>query len=73
MMTESKKRMLERYNEGLGFYKQRRFAEALECFHRALDAEPGDGPTKFYIKRCHDLMKQPPPSDWDGVFTMTTK
>ena len=77
MMSEQKKRMLESYNEGLGLYKQRRFKEALERFTAALqfkgEGEPDDGPTKLYIKRCLDLIKNPPPPDWDGVYTMETK
>jgi len=73
MMSENKKKLLEHYNEGLNLYKQRKFAEALARFNTALKFEPGDGPTKLYISRCLELSKDPPPPDWDGVFTMTTK
>jgi hypothetical protein len=73
MMSEQKKRMLESYNEGLGFYKRRKFSEALARFNAALQFEPGDGPTKLYISRCLELIKNPPGDDWDGVYTMETK
>jgi hypothetical protein len=77
MMTEKKKRMLESYNKGLTLYKQKKFTEALACFHEALQHkekdEPEDGPTKLYIARCQELIKTPPPPDWDGVYTMETK
>jgi tetratricopeptide (TPR) repeat protein len=73
MMTESKKRMLASYNEGLGLYKKRKFAEALACFQRALEVEPKDGPTLVYIKRCNNFIANPPGDDWDGVYTMDTK
>jgi hypothetical protein len=77
MMSEQKKRMLESYNEGLRLYKQKKFTEALGRFNAALQFkhEDGheDGPTKLYISRCLELIKNPPPPDWDGVYTMTTK
>ncbi len=73
MLTESKRKMLENYNEGLKLYKAMRFKEALSVFKKALECEPEDGPTRLYIARCVELSKNPPSSDWDGVFTMTTK
>jgi hypothetical protein len=77
MLSEQKKRMLESYNEGLSLYKKKRFSEALEQFNTALqfkkEGEPEDGPTKLYIRRCLELIKNPPGDDWDGVFTMETK
>ncbi len=73
MISEDKKAMLQYYNEGLRLYKAMKFKEALNTFKKALQYEPEDGPTKLYISRCIELSKNPPPSDWDGVFTMTTK
>jgi hypothetical protein len=73
MMSEQKKRMLEKYNEGLGLYKRKKFAEALERFEAALRFKDDDGPTKLYIKRCLELIKNPPGDNWDGVYTMETK
>jgi tetratricopeptide (TPR) repeat protein len=73
MVSEQKRQMLKHYNEGLSLYKTRKFKEALNVFEKALEYEPGDGPTKLYISRCKELIKNPPPLDWDGVYTMTTK
>ena len=73
MLMENKKKMLELYNQGLDLYKQMKFKEALVSFQKALEHEPEDGPTKLYISRCIELSRNPPPPDWDGVFTMTTK
>jgi len=73
MLSESKKKMLDSYSEGLRLYKELRFQEALAKFKAALQYEPEDSPTKLYISRCIELAKNPPPPDWDGVFTMTTK
>jgi hypothetical protein len=73
MITENKRKMLEHYNEGLKLYKSMKFGDALRAFKKALEYEPEDGPTRLYIARCVELSKNPPPPDWDGVFTMTTK
>lgn len=73
MLSESKQKMLEHYNEGLKLYKEMKFKEALNSFKTALQYESSDGPTRLYIARCVELSKNPPPPDWDGVFTMTTK
>jgi hypothetical protein len=73
MVSEQKRQMLKHYNEGLRLYKTRKFREALTVFEKALEYEQEDGPTKLYISRCKELIKKPPPLDWDGVYTMTTK
>ncbi|MFW5800269.1 MAG: tetratricopeptide repeat protein [Spirochaetota bacterium] len=65
--------MLEQYNKGLELYKQRKFEEAKKYFEKALEIKPGDGPSQLYIERCEEFIKNPPPKDWDGVFTFTTK
>lgn len=73
MITEEKKKVLENYNQGLAAYKEKRWDDALAAFHKALEFDPDDGPSKLYIERCEHFKKEPPPEDWDGVFTMTTK
>lgn len=72
-MTEQQKRLLEQYNKALNLYKQREWEKALNEFKKALEIVPDDGPSKLYIERCLEYMKNPPPSDWDGVFVMKTK
>ena len=73
MLSENKKQMLEYYNKGLQLYKEMKFKEALKMFKQAITYEPDDGPSRLYIARCVELSKNPPPPEWDGVFTMTTK
>ena len=72
-MTEELKNLLEHYNKGLTLYRERKFKDALQSFKKALEVRPEDGPSKVYIERCEVLIKDPPPANWDGVFTMTTK
>jgi len=73
MLTPELEKVLLNYNEGLALYKQRKWTEARTCFQAALDAKPDDGPSKLYVERCDHFLENPPPEDWDGVFTMTTK
>ena len=73
MIDKKIKELLGFYNSGLGLYKERKFKGALKEFKKALELKPGDGPSKLYIERCEILIKEPPPPDWDGVFTMTSK
>jgi adenylate cyclase len=65
--------MLERYEMALMFYRDQRFEDALELFTELHEVDPDDGPTKVGKMRCETYVKNPPPPEWDGVFTMTTK
>ncbi len=73
MLTKEKEEVLKYYNLGLTSYKQRKWEEAIKSFEMALKVDPEDGPSKLYLQRAKDYKKTPPPDDWDGVFTMTTK
>jgi tetratricopeptide (TPR) repeat protein len=73
VIDEQKKSMLEWFAKGRNLYKLMKFAEAQECFARALKVDPKDGPSTLYYKRCSVYIKNPPPDDWDGVFVMTSK
>ncbi|AVQ13078.1 Tetratricopeptide repeat protein [Leptospira santarosai] len=73
MISETMKQTIQYYNEGLSFYKTRKFTEALEKFKKAVELTPDDGPSKKYIGRCQAFIATPPPADWDGVFEMKTK
>ncbi|HKL86439.1 MAG TPA: tetratricopeptide repeat protein [Treponemataceae bacterium] len=73
MITEEKKQVLEFFSEGRKFYKLMDFANAKNCFEKALQIDSSDSPSRVYLERCDWYMKNPPAEDWDGVFTMTTK
>jgi hypothetical protein len=73
MLSERMRAMVRLYNRGLELYKKRRFQEAEASFRKALEHQPDDGPCRLYISRCRELIENPPPDDWDGVFTMTSK
>ncbi len=73
MLSEEKKALLELYNQGIKLYFQKDFKNAITKFQKALEIEPNDGPSKLQYLRCVEYIKNPPPADWDGVFTMVSK
>lgn len=73
MISETKKKVLELFNEGRKNYKLMKFDVAKDLFAKALNVDPGDGPSKVYFARCKHYLQNPPPEDWDGVFVMNTK
>jgi len=65
--------VVERYADGIRHYRAREFKDALSCFKEALTLNPNDHPSRLYIERSEHFIAIPPPPDWDGVWTMTTK
>jgi adenylate cyclase len=61
------------FEEGLAYYKQCQWDEAIAAFRQATEIRSGDSPSELYIKRCEELRKNPPEEGWDGVYTMTKK
>ena len=72
-LSPEKTELVTRYNRGLELYKGRKFEDAIEAFRHALEIVPLDGPSLTYIDRCEDYLREPPPDDWDGVYTLTGK
>ncbi len=67
------KSMLPLFVSGVRYYHHRDWQKAQECFEYCLRMVPGDGPSKIYLERVRKYEQNPPPEDWDGVFTLKTK
>jgi len=70
--------MLKHYLEGIQLFRDRQFEAALEAFknaahHELIQAEGETNPSRLYINRCQDLINNPPPPQWNGVYIKTTK
>ena len=72
----------DKFKQALTHYKEQEFSQALEIFKVTLELEylryPGlkgvkTNPSEIYIKRCEDYLQTPPPPEWDGVYTLTSK
>jgi class 3 adenylate cyclase len=62
-----------RYSEGLAAYRARNWDEARHAFSAALEAVPGDGPSRAMVKRIGDLQANPPADGWDGAWHLDQK
>jgi adenylate cyclase len=72
-ISPEKTSVLSLFAEGFRLYHEQKFREAAERFTNALSFDANDAPSQLYVERCEDYLREPPPSDWDGVFTMTSK
>ncbi len=57
-----------RYEAALALYCRREFAQAARML-----AGIDDGPSRTLASRCMKMMLEPPPPDWNGVWTLHTK
>ncbi len=58
------------FAEAVGHYRNRAWDRAEKLFRDALAACPGDRPSQLYLERCAIYRSNPPPEDWDGVWTL---
>lgn len=70
---KSLEKMIEYFESGLNFYKEKNFLRAIEEFEKVFLLEPDDKPTKVFIDRCFEFLNSPPPDDWYGVFESKIK
>ena len=61
----------ERYNSAFAKYERGQFDKA-EQMYAALRDERNDKPSAIMAERCRELAVDPP-SDWNGVYRLTTK
>jgi adenylate cyclase len=67
------KELLDEYTRGLDAYRRRDYEEAKGHFAAAVEINGNDKLSALYVDRCAHLMEEPPPEEWDGVWTMTRK
>lgn len=61
------------FEAALNKYFTKEFDESLKMLKTLEEDYPNDKAIKLFINRVQDYIANPPPPDWDGVFTMTTK
>ncbi|MBI3373404.1 MAG: GAF domain-containing protein [Betaproteobacteria bacterium] len=54
-------------------YRGRKFKEAISAFSEAKRLRPEDKVSKMYLERCDHYLREPPPEDWNGAWTLTEK
>lgn len=71
--TSEQRELVQEFQAGLTAYQNRQWSKAEAIWKNILQKFPGDEPSKLYVERCRMLMQNPPPPDWDGVYSVTTK
>lgn len=61
------------YAEGLAAYRAQRFDDARTAFNAALEAVPGDGPSRTLLARIAQFETDPPDQGWDGAWRLERK
>ena len=64
---------LELYIKARQAYMNKKFSQAVNYFELARKIKPEDEAVAIHIQRSLDYIKTPPPNNWDGIHTMTTK
>ncbi|MFC1565247.1 CHASE2 domain-containing protein [candidate division KSB1 bacterium] len=64
---------IKHYNTGMENYLAQKWDDGIENFNKVIETLGKDEPSSVYIERCSAFKENPPPENWDGVFTMTTK
>lgn len=72
-VTDATRQWLQSYDVARALYRERKWEEAITAFEAAMMLNKGDGASWTYIKRCRIFQAAPPDSDWDGVFSHTSK
>jgi adenylate cyclase len=67
-----KRQMVILFEQGMAYYRDQRWREAIETFNKILENYPKDWPSMIYKKRCEDLMPLHLTEDWN-VIKMTEK
>ncbi len=58
------------FAEAVAHYRRREWARATKMFGEILELCPDDRPTQLYLERCGIYANNPPPEDWDGVWSL---
>ena len=72
-ITLETEKFLELYIKARQAYMKKKFSQALMYFELAQKIRPEDKAVAIHIERSLDYIKIPPPNDWDGIHTITTK
>jgi len=72
-INDQRKAVVEKFAEGLDYYKKQQWDDAIAMFQAALEIYQYDGPSQTFYDRCVAFKDSPPPEGWDGVYEMKSK
>ncbi len=66
--------LVKLFEEGLAFYRQQKWDDAIQKFQEAIGMNNGkDPPSEEFIERCNYLKEKGLEKDWNGVWVFKTK
>lgn len=71
--TENLKNEINLSETALSEYYQQKWSTARDLFTQLANANPDGKFYRLYLERITEFEKTPPPYDWDGVYTHTSK
>jgi adenylate cyclase len=72
-VDRSVRKDLKRFHRGLKHYRARHWDEAQQELFSLSQSDPEREIYKIYLDRIIHFQNEPPPDDWDGSFTHTSK
>ena len=72
-LSDQTQDLLDLYQSGREAYIIKDFQRAILYFEKAQRLRTSDLAIATHIERANNYLLNPPPQDWDGVYTMTTK
>ena len=72
-LSDQTQELLDLYQSGRESYIIQDFQRAILYFEKAQRLRTSDLAIATHIERANNYLRNPPPQDWDGVYTMTTK
>ena len=67
------KKALDDFHEAFDLYTKKEFDKAIALASPYLEKYPQDRGFQILCTNCENYLKEPPPENWDGVTTYTTK
>ena len=66
-------RLCERFTKALTSYRSREWRDAAEQLTQILSEVPDDGPSRFLLTRCTELLARPPDDSWNPTIEVDAK
>lgn len=72
-LDDETRERLEHFHQALHHYRRQQWDQAEAALRELQEEEPERMIYRIYIERIELFRENPPPADWDGVFTHTSK
>ena len=64
---------LKIFQEGLNYYRERKWEKGIKKFNKILSLYPDDKVSQIYVDRSKNMINHPPDKNWNAVWVMDSK